>query len=235
MTLDHLTAWLAGPLVLGLLLASASTCEARRHRPRPAPTPDPTPIPSPGPSPNLSMPPPGVGQDRGPWLNSRMPPAAGFQAVGWIIAVADTRRTDAGWVECDSVTVHAGTQTLVTDFGLAGWPSGSGGDFGIRQGWGGAGFTEIAGNVAKAFTNDSLVVQPSDAPQYAYHWWGQRTPVLATNAVCWVEARVRVHGSCVLEVGLDFTNGTTWKNSSGTGVVYSDANPDWQVITVFKP
>lgn len=215
--------------VVGLLVvivSIGSVCDARRHHRPPRPNPTPTPTPPP-PSGNWTSP-PLIGGDVTPWGPKSTP---GGNPVGWLAAVMDTRRTDPGWVECDWVRLHIGSATYTTDW-TTGWIDGTGGDYGIREGWSPDGFTEQPGAVAKAFDGTSVIVQPSDAPAYAFHWWGMRA---TTGGACWAEARVRIHGSCVVEIGVDYHTSNSITNNSGSGFIFHDSTSDWQIIQSGKP
>lgn len=241
------------------LLVSVSALSAgwHWHRPRPHPRPTPAPIPEPTPTPTPDpnwTPPPGIGGDRAPWTNNgTRPTAGGYQVVPWVIAVADTRRSDAGTVEIEWLRAHKvlnGVDTVVVDQRFPiGWTTpenqdGSGGSFGERNLNGGSWFQEhrtIPGfsTIVAGYTSAGILVRPSDyarlSPSFGAHWWGSRSiGTIQTNATVWVEANVRITGSCVVEVGADFHSETAIKNSSGSGLVYHDDNSNWRVITSGK-
>lgn len=178
----------------------------------------------------------GIGDDVAPWNVLPTAPAGFPQGLAWMIAVQDTRRQDTATVEVAWMRLHATVNGQDSIIALDDYGTGAGqqpfvtGDLGSRSNW----FAEQNGNVAKSFTATSMIVQPSDQPDMGYHWWSNirgTIPAGATNV--WAEAMVKVSGSGVVEIGVDYQGPSGIRNGSGSGFT-TFASPDWKIITAGK-
>jgi hypothetical protein len=191
--------------------------------------------------------PPDSGPDNG-YVKHRSPPPGMQAAIAWLAAIHDTRRRDErGTVEIDWLTLHAVVDGQDRVLKKEDFTDTICGGLYMRRPWFGNG--TLAGNrsleLTAVFADGAATITVSDRPDKVWHWYGcgRSTLPVGTERV-WCEARVRLRGSAVLSLGLDY-----WRDEdvefhpnrkniieAGDTRWLTDADlPDWTVISFAKP
>lgn len=174
-------------------------------------------------------------------------PPPGFQAViGWAQAVHDTRKSGPSTVEVDWLRLWAvvdGRNVLLAEDDYAAFdPESRWFGLYLRKPWFGG---DVHLQMPVAYEGGFLVFRPSTHPDRVWHWWPTEYPrptVPAGAQRVWFEARVRITGPALVQLGIDFWRTPTaqWAghniNNMQAGVSdWFGEDREWQVISVGRP
>jgi hypothetical protein len=178
------------------------------------------------------------------WLRVISPPQ-GFTAVlFWGTAIHDTRQTGASQIEIDwqRLTCRVGTNDVLVDENQ--FDSQVSGGLCTKSPWCPANLGGLPYSASASTSTATMVT--SSQPNYAFHWWGTygsagRPSIPAGASRCWVEARVRITGPALVQVGFDWYPQRTGDGGAAGGVVegavsnWARSSADWQVMSVGRP
>jgi hypothetical protein len=181
-----------------------------------------------------------------PWsggnVNYDRPPAGFGAAVVWMQAVHDSNQRGEGRLEVDWIRLHAtvGGRDVIVARDEYNDQKVCGGLY-TRYPW----FASDRHDALPASFDAKrglLVLHPSRLPRKVYHWWNcQRGALPAGSDACWAEARLRIHGSAAVQVGLDYWKnldigygGPEVNNKEAASSRWFFADPAWQIIKVAK-
>lgn len=189
---------------------------------------------------------------RSAYYSLPLPPDGFSSSIGWMQVIHDYREeansTPISRVEIDWMRLWArvdGEDVLLTSdeyqvedpewmwFGLY-----------LRDPW-------FEGDIQEAMAvehdplNGSLVITPSDWPMFVGHWWNTAypRPIVPIDAErVWLECRVRIQGSALVQAGIDhwrtptaIYEGPNVNNSEAGASDWFFADDNWQIISVGKP
>ena len=158
------------------------------------------------------------------------PPSGFTSAIGWMQTIHDIRRTGTSQVEVDWMRLYARVNGI--DYMIAEDNFNSGivwGGLYQRSPWFA---TNNSTSLPAQFDaqNGYLYLHVSDVTDRVWHWWGAQWPRASipsgvTNI--WFEARIRIHGPALVQIGIDLWRSPSALYENGQNNLEAAAS-DWK-------
>ncbi len=194
---------------------------------------------------NVSVPeyvPPTVRQE---WLRVLSPPVGTSAVLFWGLAIHDTRATGVSevLVDWERLVCRVGTQDIEVDRNDYG--SSMPGGLCPKRPW----CADIVDGlpVTVDAARGIAVLTPSSRTEHVFHWWGSydwpigRPAIPSGASRCWVEARVKIIGPAMVQIGFDWYPSRTGAGGAAGGVIegavsnWAGTGSDWQIVSVGSP
>ena len=204
---------------------------------------EPTFKPDPSPKVDPSDVPPEVPHSGG-YVNTLVPPEGFHAGLAWMQAIQDDEEGSSE-VKVDWMKFYAlvnGYKTLLAkdDYGRGKGVAGAL----FRRTRGDFGSTKLSKEIPQRTFGSYAILRISTHPDKVWHWWSSKWPrarIPVGTERCWMEARVKISGPALVQVGIDFWR-TPRATDKGYGVnnieagvsEWYGASEEWQIISVGK-
>jgi len=179
------------------------------------------------------------------WLRVLSPPPGATAVLFWGVALHDTRGagTSEVLVDWERLLCRVGTQDIEVDRNDFG--QNMPGGLCLKRPW----CADMVDGLPVSIDtlHGAAVLQPALRPDHVFHWWGtyawpEGRPAIPMGATrCWVEARVKITGPALVQIGFDWYPSRTGAGGAAGGVVegavsnWIGASNEWQVLSVGRP
>lgn len=186
--------------------------------------------------------PPAVRQE---WLRALSPPPGMTAVLFWGVAIHDTRQVGTSEVLIDwqRMVCRVGERDVEVD--RNDFDRSVSGGLCAKRPW----CADMSGSLPATIdaARGVAILRPASSPEQVFHWWGTyawpegRPAIPAGASRCWTEARVKVTGPALVQIGFDWYPGRTGAGGASGGVVegavsnWISASGDWQKTSVAAP